>query len=324
MGSTLITLLGRFGVSIDGRDIEIKSSKERALLARLALEPGTVVSTDSLIEAIWPEGDHPDDPARALRYHVWHLRELLEPDRADRSEGTLVLTRPPGLRTRHRHGRGRRRATRDRLGSRPQRWTAIRAADATALGLLLDAWRPACFADSSAHGPLADAAVRLDRLRSTVLADRIAVDIALGRDAELVPELEQLVAAHPFDERLRGQLMVALYRSGRQADALAVYAATRAVLVDELGVEPGPELRDLEQRILRHDPELGGQPPFAVAQRVNGGERQTNLPHAVDSFVGREANWTSCTGCSASIGWSRSPARAVPARPGSPSRRRAR
>jgi predicted ATPase/DNA-binding SARP family transcriptional activator len=287
MGGAQITLLGRFQVSIEGRTVEIKSPKERALLARLALEPGMVVSSDSLIEAIWPAGERPDDPARALRYHIWHLRDLLEPDRADRSDGTLVLTRPTGY-----------MLAIDPIAVDALRleaeWDSVRTLDGDPrrrrdlLGVILDAWRPACFAESSMPGPLAEAAVRLDRLRSTVLADRISADIALGRDTELIPELEQLTANHPFDERARGQLMLALYRAGRQTDALAVFAATRSLLVEELGVEPGPELRELEHRILRHDDDLGAVPPRHHATAPLQGNPNTNLPHPVDSFVGRD------------------------------------
>jgi predicted ATPase/DNA-binding SARP family transcriptional activator len=289
MTNAQVTLLGRFEVSVDGRIVEIKSSKERALLARLALEPGTVVAADNLIEAIWPEGDRPDDPARALRYHVWHLRDLLEPDRADRSEGTLVLNRPTGyLLEIDPDAVDAVRVEADWDRSRDAGGDLRRRRDT--LSLLLDAWRPACFADSSTHGPLAESAVRLDRLRATILGDRIVTDLALGRDADLVPELEQLVAANPFDERLRGQLMVALYRAGRQADALAVYAATRALLVDELGVEPGPDLRDLEHRILNQDADLGSAVrPSAVTAPLVQEDVQTNLPYPVDSFVGRDA-----------------------------------
>ena len=389
MGGAQVTLLGQFEVSVDGRTVEIKSSKERALLARLALAPGTVVAADRLIDAIWPD-ERPNDPPRALRYHVWHLRDLLEPNRADRSEGTLVLTRPAGyllavdapavdaVRLEADWVKARSladdpRSRRDTLGMLLDAWRPAAFAEAAdslidaiwpderpndppralryhvwhlrdllephradrsegtlvltrspgyllaveasavdavrleadwvkarglvgdhrsrcdTLGALLNAWRPAAFAEAAERGPLAQAALRLDRLRSTILSDRVAADIALGCDVELVPELEQLVAAHPFDERLRGHLMTALYRAGRQADALAVYAATRALLVEELGVEPGPELRDLEHRILRHDEGLAGNALRNAGAPIPGeDDLRTNLPHPVDSFVGRD------------------------------------
>jgi predicted ATPase/DNA-binding SARP family transcriptional activator len=290
--SAEVTLLGRFAVSVDGRPVPIRSPNERALLARLALEPGTVVAVDRLIAAIWPDGDRPDDPARALRYHVWHLRDLLEPGRAARSDGMLLLTGPGGY----------------RLAVDPEAvdacrleaaWAAVRRLDddprrrRDALEALLADWHPAAFAEGTV-GPLAEAATRLDRLRATALGERIAADLALGRDVGLVAELEQLVAAHPLDEGLRGQLMVALYRAGRQADALAVYTSTRQVLVEELGVDPGPVLRELEQRILRHDASLDGPPPTAAGARPTtpAADQPTNLPHPVDSFVGRERELT--------------------------------
>ena len=287
-GGTQIALLGQFEVRVANRSVSIKSPNERALLARLALEPGTAVPPDSLIEAIWPHGKRPDDPARALRYHVWHLRDLLEPDRADRSDGALVLTRPTGYML------AIDPSAVDALRLEAE-WNSVRMLEVDLqhrrdlLGLLLDAWRPACFAESSMPGPLSEAAIRLDRLRSAVLADRISADIALGRDTELIPELEQLIADHPFDERLRGQLMVVLYRAGRQTDALAVFAATRRLLVEDLGVEPGPELRDLEHRILRHDDDLGVVPlRHRAAAPLQRGHQTTNLPHPVNSFVGRD------------------------------------
>lgn len=287
MGGAQVTLLGQFEVSVDGKTVEIKSSKERALLARLALAPGTVVAADSLIDAIWPD-ERPNDPPRALRYHVWHLRDLLEPHRADRSEGTLVLTRPAGyLLAVDAPAVDAVRLEADWVKARSLAHDPRSRRDT--LGMLLDAWHPAAFAEAADRGPLAQAALRLDRLRSTILSDRVAADIALGCDVELVPELEQLVAAHPFDERLRGHLMTALYRAGRQADALAVYAATRALLVEELGVEPGPELRDLEHRILRHDEALAGNAlRNAGAPILRADDLRTNLPHPVDSFVGRD------------------------------------
>ena len=283
-----VTLLGRFEVVVDGRPVEITSSKERALLTRLALAPGRVIPTDSLIEALWPEGPSPDDPGRALRYRVWHLRNLLEPDRGGRSEGTLVLTRPTGYLL----ALEPRAVDASRFENEWER-TRFLNDDAqgrrNALAALLESWHQTSFAEMSTRGPLADAAARLDRLRLNVIADRISADIALGRGAELVPELEQIIAAHPFDERLRGHHMVALYRSGRQADALAVYTSTRDLLVEELGVEPGPELRDLERRILVHDEDLVGVKLAAAAppQGEVGAFRTRN--RLASELIGRDA-----------------------------------
>ena len=282
-----VTLLGRFEVRVDGRPVDISSAKERALVACLALEAGTVVGADTLIEAVWPE-ERPDDPGRALRYRVWHLRNLLEPQRSGPSEGTLVLTRPTGYLL----AVDPAAVDAVRLESA---WELLRFADGDVgrrsdeLTSLLDEWRPACFADAAHRGPLAEAAVRLGRIRSSILGERIAADMALGRDAELVPELQQMILAQPFDERLRGQLMLALYRVGRQADALAVYAATRALLIDELGVEPGPELRELERRILRHDGDLRGAPRPAASPAGIDVRSIEPRDHRDQKLIGRQA-----------------------------------
>jgi len=150
MGRAHVTLLGQFEVSVDGLVVGIRSSNERALLARLALEPGSVVRTDSLIEAIWPEGERPNDPARALRYHVWHLRELLEPHRADRSEGTLVLTRPTGYLL----ALDARAVDAVRLEAD---WVKARSlaedprSRRDTLGVLLDTWLPTAFAEATTY-----------------------------------------------------------------------------------------------------------------------------------------------------------------------------
>lgn len=286
-----IVLLGRFEVRVAGRLVEVASRKERALLTRLALAAGTTVATESLVDTLWPDGEQPADPARALRYHVWHLRDLLEPDRADRSEGTLLLRRDAGYVLAVDPGAVD--AVRVEVA-----WARIRSevAEPThrrdAMVELLDQWGPASFADTSAAGPLADAATRLDRLRTSVVADRITADISLGGGAELIPQLEALIAVHRYDERLRAHLMTALYRAGRQADALALYAATRSLLVEELGVEPGPELRKLERRILSHDPDLGADARTGAVAPIGHGVPTSNLPHPVDSFVGRSADIT--------------------------------
>ena len=283
VGATSIVLLGRFEVCVAGRIVEIASPKERVLLARLAL---AAVTSDHLTDALWSGADEPAHPARALRYHVWHLRNLLEPDRVGRSEGSLLLTRGAGY----------------LLAVDPTdvdaievetEWARLRSPVGDlqrrrdGLAALLGRWGAASFADRSGHGPLADAAARLDRLRTSVMAERVAVDIALGCGSEIVPELESLVARHPYDERLRAHLMTALYRAGRQADALALFTATRTLLVEELGVEPGPELRELERQILTHDDGLWALSRPHAHGSTDAGRPTNNLPHPVDSFVGR-------------------------------------
>jgi predicted ATPase/DNA-binding SARP family transcriptional activator len=242
------SLLGPLSVSSDGEPIALGGQKRRALLAVLLLEVNQVVSRDRLIDALW--GEEPPDTARnTIQVYVSQLRKLLP-------EGMLE-TAPPGYRLAvdteaidlfefvrlSEEGRAA-LSTGD----------AARAADTLRNALAL--WRGAPLADLPWE-PFAQAEiVRLEELRLTAHEDRIDADLALGRHGQLVGELEGLVAEHPLRERLRAQLMLALYRSGRQADALAVYQRARRTLVDELGIEPGESLRKLERAILAHDPSL--------------------------------------------------------------------
>jgi predicted ATPase/DNA-binding SARP family transcriptional activator len=246
------TLLGPLSVSRDGVPTAIGGQKPRALLAALLLEPNQVVSRDRLIDALW--GEAPPDTARnTLQVYVSQLRKLL-PDGA-------LDTAPPGY----------------RLVVDPETVDLFRfvrlcdegrskLADGNAAGAAetlraaLSLWRGAPLAEL-AWEPFAHAEIaRLEELRLAALEDRIDADLALGRHGQLVPELERLVIEEPLRERLRAQLMLALYRAGRQADALAVYQRARKAMVDELGIEPGESLRQLERAILAQDPSLGVPP----------------------------------------------------------------
>ncbi len=245
---TQFSLLGPLAVSSNGEPIALGGQKRRALLAVLLLEANQVVSSDRLIDALWGE-DPPDTARNTIQVYISQLRKLL-PDGA-------LETAPPGYRL---------VIEADsvdlfefmRLSEEGR--TALRAADAVgaadALRAALALWRGAPLADLPWE-PFAQAEiVRLEELRLAALEDRIEADLALGRHGQLVIELERLVAEQPFRERLRAQLMLALYRSGRQADALAVYQRARRTLVDELGIEPSESLRQLERAILAHDPAL--------------------------------------------------------------------
>lgn len=253
------SLLGPLSVSRAGEPTAIGGQKPRALLAALLLEPNRVVSRDRLIDALW--GEAPPDTARnTIQVYVSQLRKLL-PDGA-------LETAPPGY----------------RLVVDPEtvdlfRFVRLsdegrsRLADGDAAGAAetlraaLDLWRGAPLADL-AWEPFAQAEIaRLEELRLAALEDRIDADLALGRHGQLVPELERLVVEHPLRERLRAHLMLALYRAGRQADALSVYQRVRKTLVEELGIEPGESLRKLERAILAHDPSLGITPPSTASPR---------------------------------------------------------
>src|SRR5439155_13010604 len=244
----------------------------RALLAVLLLEANSVVSRDRLIDALW--GENPPETARnTIQVYISQLRKFLP-------EGALE-TAPPGYRL---------VIEADNIDlfefvrlSEEGR-TALDAGDAAGgadtLRAALSLWRGAPLADL-AWEPFAQAEiVRLEELRLAVLEDRIDADLALGRHGQLVGELEQLVGEHPLRERLRAQLMLSLYRSGRQADALAVYQRARRTLVEELGIEPGDSLRKLERAILEQDPSLNAALPAAASAR--------RLPVPATPLLGRE------------------------------------
>ncbi|HEX2374435.1 MAG TPA: BTAD domain-containing putative transcriptional regulator [Actinomycetota bacterium] len=254
--------------------VRVPGAKERALLADLVVHAGRVVSADRLVEDLWGE-QPPGNPGNALQGRVSALRRALGP-----AGSRLVVTRPPGY----------------LLEVDPEEVDAGRfeglVAEATALApaeppraarLLEEAlglWRGAALAEF-ADRPWAQAeAARLEERRLAAVEALVELRLAAGGHAGLVGELEGLVAANPTRERPRGQLMVALYRSGRQADALAVYQETRATLAEELGIDPSPELQRLHQAILLQDPSLEAAAPGRDQPRHN-------LPERLTSLVGR-------------------------------------
>jgi peptide/nickel transport system substrate-binding protein len=226
-------------------------AKQRALLAILLLHHGQVVATDALVDALW--GERPPETApTALHGLVSSLRKLLGPE--------LIVTQPPGYLVRL----GSHRLDLDWFEALAR--TGLRALEegdaskaAASLGAALELWRGPPLGDVR-DSPLVEPEIRrLEELRSVVLEGRIEADLTLGRAAELVGELGLLVAREPFRERLRGQLMVALYRSGRQTQALEVYREGRATLVAEIGIEPSAGLQELHRAMLRQDPSLIGE-----------------------------------------------------------------
>jgi DNA-binding SARP family transcriptional activator len=242
-----VRLLGPIEAERDGTPVPLGGSKPRTLLAVLALEPGRVVSVDRLVEALWP-GDPPETAAHAVQVYVSQLRKALGPVIATRAPG-YELELPPERVDVHRFMR---LAQEGRVALEGEDPAAAEGALRDSLAL----WRGPALADFL-YEPFAQTEIaRLEELRTIVLEERITADLALGRHAELVSELEALVQAQPLRERPRAQLMLALYRSGRQADALAAYRAARETLVDELGIDPGPELKELEAAILRQDASL--------------------------------------------------------------------
>jgi class 3 adenylate cyclase len=238
-------VLGPLEVLVGGRALELKRRKQRSLLALLLLRAGEVLSTDHLVEELWA-GTPPKAAVGSLQNLVSELRKALGRE--------TVLTREPGYLL---------DVDQDRIDLHQFERLVARAGEteeaarrASVLREALALWRGPALADLVLE-PFAQIEIaRLEERRTAAREDLLDADLELGAHAQLVGELEALVTEHPLRERLRGQLMLALYRSGRQAEALEAYREARETLVEELGIEPSPELHQLEQAILRHDQEL--------------------------------------------------------------------
>src|SRR5918996_4481541 len=267
-------ILGPTEVLEGGRRVPPPGGRGRALLALLMLHAGEPVSADRLIDQLW--GESPPPTARTVVHGlVSRLRAVLEPGRGKAQAGALLQTSGSGYRLAiepdavdaHRFKR-----LIDEARDAPAEVQATRLSAALAL------WRGSALADF-AYEPFAQRAISaLEELRTQAIEDRIEADLASGHASDLVPELEQLILAHPLRERLRGLLMLSLYRSGRQADALQAYHDARSLLAEELGLEPGPGLRELETAILRQDPAL----------EVPSTDRARSEPRSPGSWLPRE------------------------------------
>ncbi|MFL6131740.1 MAG: BTAD domain-containing putative transcriptional regulator [Nocardioidaceae bacterium] len=268
-------LLGTFAVVVDGERRVLASPGEKAVLALLLLACGRVVPRESLVDALWGE-ELPANPANAVQGRISRLRHALDDIGVP---GSVVSAQGPGY-----------VAAVDADQVDALRFSSLvrqarSEANAKAAGQLyaeaLALWRGPALADFTAE-PWAIAEItRLEELRLAAVEERIDLELDSGRHADLVDELESLATANPMRERLHAQLMLALYRSGRQADALTAYRRLQATLDDQLGLDPSEELRDLEQAVLRQDGRLR-----APARELSN--TLTNLPVRVTSFVGRE------------------------------------
>lgn len=269
-------ILGPMEAVQEGEAVSLPGGRARTVLALLILNAGQVVSTDRLIDELWG-GQPPVTANTALQGLVSKLRKSLEPDRAERQTPTLIETRGPGYVLAIDDGHvdaNRFRRLLDEAMTLPAEKKASRLR--AALGL----WRGAALADFT-YEPFAQAEITaLEGARMTALEERIDADLELGRHTEVVAELEALVSEHPLRERLHSQLMLALYRTGRQAEALEVYQRLRRTLVEELGIEPGPSLQGLETAILRQDPSL----------EARSGPRPSPQPGAIGG-ESREESW---------------------------------
>ena len=226
-----ISILGPLEASVAGRGVDLGGPQQRALLAVLAVRVGASVPVDAIVDALWPH-DPPATAGKIIQTYVSRLRREL-------GEGAIAR-------------RGSSYSLQAAVDVQAFEELASSGRLADALGL----WRGPALADLAHFPGLRTEAERLEELRLRVLEERIDLDISADRHRDVVAELHSIVAAHPLRERLRYLLMLALYRSGRQAEALDVYREARRLLVDELGIEPGERLQELEAAILRHEPAL--------------------------------------------------------------------
>jgi predicted ATPase/DNA-binding SARP family transcriptional activator len=261
-------ILGPLEIGLDGSPFTVKGRKPRALLALLLLHRNELVPAERLIDDLWGE-DPPATAGNTLQVYVSQLRKVVEGELVREGPGYRLQVEP------------------DRLDS--ERFERLAGEAASALGrrayveaseLLTEAlalWRGPPLVDVQYESFAQAEITRLEELRLAAIEGRIEAELGLGHHGEVVGELEALVAENPLRERFRGQLMLALYRAGRQADALEAYQEARRVLLDELGLEPGPELRELEQAILRQEEALSPRPLPA-----------SNVPTPVSTLVGRD------------------------------------
>ena len=267
-------ILGPLEIADDGRPVAVEGHKPRALLAILLVHANEVVPPDRLIDELWGEAP-PPTASKTLQAHISRLRKSLDGTLETRGRG-YVLRVEPGRLDAHAFEELLEQGRRQLAGGHP-------AAAHDSLEQALGLWRGPALADF-AYEPFAQAEIaRLDELQRGALEERVEADLQLGRHAELLGELRSLVARHPLRERLRAQLMLALYRSDRQAEALQVHQDGRRVLLEELGAEPSENLRELERRILNHDPALAApsRPDAASRLAAHARPRTTALVAAV-------------------------------------------
>jgi predicted ATPase/DNA-binding SARP family transcriptional activator len=265
-----IRLLGPLEVQLGGRPVGVSGSKRHGLLAVLALRHGRVVAVDELIDALWGE-ELPAAPRNALQHHVARLRAALGQESIVSSSDGYALGDVTVDVVRFEELLAEARAA-SREGD------ARAGADSIELALAL--WRGPALQGLAETEWLGAEARRLEALRVDALEERFETALALGEHREIVSALRATLDENPFRERVWGQLMLALYRGGRQADALETFQEARRVLAEQLGLEPGPELRRLQEAILAHDPAIAPVPVVAP--------RRGNLPSPTTSFVDRE------------------------------------
>ena len=293
-GPDAFGILGPLEVLRSGRAVPLGGPRQRAVLAVLLLQANRVVSADRLVEDVWA-GHAPEASVTSLQTYVFHLRRALEPGRPRGGAPEVLATRDRGYLLQVSRERLDAAVFEDDLTAGLAALEAGRHSQARErLGRALDLWRGPVLADLSDYAFIQAEAARLEELRLAAWEGRIEADLALGRHDALTAELERLVGDYPLRERLHGQLMLALYRCGRQADALAAYRRVRDLLAAELGIDPGEPLRRLHASVLAHDPALDwdGSRPAAPEGRPAGVGTPAPRPPGPRLTAGRrELDW---------------------------------
>jgi ABC-type transport system substrate-binding protein/DNA-binding SARP family transcriptional activator len=284
-------VLGPLRVTRAGVPLSLGGRQQRAVLARLLLADGAGLTVDQLADGLWGE-QVPVGAASTIQTYVFHLRQALEPDRGRGAPGRIVVTD---------NGRYRLAIPPEALDSvvfdlavdRGERLLADgRSADAiTEFDRALALWRGEVLADLADYEFVAPVATRLADRRKAAVEAKIDAELALGRHASVLGQLNELVARDPLNEGLHRQRIIALYRSGRQADALAAYDQLRHQLADELGVDPSPPLQRLHQQVLAHDPALAWHPPPAPQAKGAQPEPESQTQPAAKPPPRRRRPW---------------------------------
>lgn len=273
-------VLGSLEVTTRGTDVSVGGSKQRALLVRLLIDSGHIVPTGRLIDDLWGE-DPPPTAVKTLRTYVARLRKVLEPDRPPGGEPAILVSHAGGYELRVDAGHiDAQRFEAAATAARTQLDSGLHTEAAGGFRRALDEWRGPALVDLAEYEFARVEATRLRELRLAALEDRIEADLRRGRARDLVAELESLTEAHPYREGLWRQLMVALYQSDRQVEALRAYQSARHKLGEDLGLEPMEDLKRLEERILMQDPTL------TVHKHRHGGLHHFPVQRTI--FVGRD------------------------------------
>lgn len=243
-------ILGPVEALVEHRSVNLGGPRQRAVLVSLLTRANSLVPASRVIDELW-EDDPPASAPNLVQGYVSHLRKALGKDAIETRGGGYLIRVPPGALDLHRFERLAEDGSRALVDGRP-------AESADLLERALAEWRGPALADLDGQPFLQAVSARLEELRLLATERRMEAALAGGGHADVLHEVDALVHAHPLRERPRWLQMLALYRSGRQAEALEAYRTARATLVEELGIEPGPALQELERAILRQDPALGG------------------------------------------------------------------